>query len=267
MTGGAPVWDPAQYAAFASDRARPFHDLVARIGASAPRRVVDLGCGPGALTATLAARWPDAQVIGIDAASSMLDEAAALGERFPNLRFERGDIADWRPDHRDDVVVTNAALQWVPTHVELLPTWLAALAPGAWFAMQVPGNFGSPSHALMRSIGAQAPFAAALDGVLRADPVLDAPGYLSLMLDAGFDAVAWETTYMQVLQGEDPVLEWTRGTGLRPALQALDAADASGTMRRSYEQAYAVALREAYPAGRHGTVYPFRRVFAAGVRR
>jgi trans-aconitate 2-methyltransferase len=266
-TGAGPTWDPVQYAAFATDRSRPFHDLVARIGAVAPRRVVDLGCGPGTLTATLAARWPDAEVIGIDSSSSMLDEAAAHTASAPNLRFELGDIADWRPDPRDAVIVTNAALQWVPPHVELLPSWLSSLAPGAWFAMQVPGNFASPSHALMRSVAAAAPYADALDGVLRADPVLDAPGYHELFLDAGLDTVAWETTYMQVLQGDDAVLEWVRGTGLRPALQALDAADPTGQLRRSYEATYAAALRESYPRGRHGTVYPFRRVFAAGVKR
>jgi trans-aconitate 2-methyltransferase len=267
VSGDSPAWDPRQYSAFASDRSRPFHDLVAQVGAPAPRRVIDLGCGPGTLTATLAERWPDAEVVGIDSSSSMLDEAAALSAEHPNLRFERGDIADWRPDQRDDVVVTNAALQWVPAHVALLPTWLSALPTGAWFAMQVPGNFDSPSHALMRSIAASAPYAAALDGVLRADPVLDAPGYLELFLDAGFEATAWETTYAQLLPGDDPVLEWTRGTGLRPALQALDAVDATGALTSSYEREYAAALRQAYPAGAHGTVFPFRRVFAVGRRR
>lgn len=267
VRGASPTWDPTQYGAFATDRSRPFHDLVARIGATAPHRVVDLGCGPGTLTATLAERWPDAEVVGIDSSSSMLDEAAALTASHPNLRFERGDIADWRPDQRDEVVVTNAALQWVPSHRELLPTWLAALPPGAWFAMQVPGNFASPSHALMRSVAAGLRFARALDGVLRSDPVLDAPGYLECFLDAGFDTVAWETTYMQVLQGDDAVLEWVRGTGLRPALQTLDAADATGELRQAYEREYAAALRQAYPATAHGTVYPFRRVFAVGRRR
>ncbi|KQO61426.1 methyltransferase domain-containing protein [Curtobacterium sp. Leaf261] len=266
-TGGSPTWDPAQYAAFSGDRSRPFHDLVAQVGAVAPRRVVDLGCGPGTLTATLADRWPDAEVIGIDSSSSMLDEAASVAADRPNLRFERGEIADWRPDQRDDVVVTNAALQWVPSHRELLPTWLSELAPGAWFAMQVPGNFASPSHALMRSIAARPPFAHALDGVLRSDPVSDAPGYLETFLDAGFDTTAWETTYMQVLRGEEPVLEWTRGTGLRPALQALDAADPTGALTRAYEREYGAALRLAYPASANGTVYPFRRIFAVGRRR
>ncbi|MBT1623402.1 methyltransferase domain-containing protein [Curtobacterium flaccumfaciens pv. oortii] len=265
-------WDPSRYAAFADDRGRPFHDLVAQVawpagdGLEAPRRVVDLGCGPGALTATLAARWRSSPVVGIDSSAEMLASAAAdpALAGLPNLSFELGAIEDWTPGPTDDVVVTNAALQWVPSHVALLPRWLDAMPSGSWFAMQVPGNFGSPSHALMRSIGASGPWASALDGVLREDPVLDPAGYLGIMLDAGFAARAWETTYAQLLPGEDPVLDWVRGTGLRPALAALDAADPSGALTAEYVERYRVALREAYPASAHGTVYPFRRVFAVG---
>ncbi|WP_144710096.1 methyltransferase domain-containing protein [Curtobacterium pusillum] len=263
-------WDPSRYAAFADDRARPFHDLVAQIawpadGREAPRRVVDLGCGPGTLTATLAARWRSASVVGIDSSAEMLASArAGAATALPNLAFDLGTIEDWAPGPTDDVVVTNAALQWVPSHVVLLPGWLDAMPTGSWFAMQVPGNFGSPSHALMRSIAAEGPWAEALDGVLRADPVLDPAAYLSIMLDAGFEARAWETTYAQVLPGVDPVLEWVRGTGLRPALQALDAADPSGALAAAYTAEYSAALRSAYPATAHGTVYPFRRVFAVG---
>ncbi|WJY00541.1 methyltransferase domain-containing protein [Curtobacterium sp. 458] len=263
-------WDPDRYAAFADDRARPFHDLVAQVawsagdGREAPRRVVDLGCGPGTLTATLAARWPGAQVVGIDSSAEML---ATAPSDVPGLAFELGAIEDWTPGATDDVVVTNAALQWVPSHVELLPRWFAAMPSGAWFAMQVPGNFDSPSHALMRSVAADGPWASVLDGVLRADPVLDPAGYLGLMLDAGLEARAWETTYAQLLSGDDPVLAWVRGTGLRPAVAALDAADPTGALTTAFTERYAALLRTAYPAGPHGTVYPFRRVFAVGRKR
>lgn len=262
-------WDPARYAAFADDRARPFHDLVAQVAWSAddreaPRRVVDLGCGPGALTATLAERWPGAKVVGVDSSAEMLADAAVEADRFPNLSFAHGAIEDWMPGPEDDLVVTNAALQWVPSHVELLPRWFDAMPSGAWFAMQVPGNFDSPSHAVMRSVAATGPWASALTGVLRADPVLDPAGYLDLLLDAGFTAHAWETTYAQLLSGPDPVLDWVRGTGLRPALAALDAADPTGGLASAFTDEYAGALRQAYPAGAHGTVYPFRRVFAVG---
>lgn len=257
-------WDPDRYAAFRRERERPFHDLVARIDADAPRRVVDLGCGPGTLTATLADRWPDALVQGIDASPAMLVEAERVSADHPNLTFAEQSIEDWEPAPDADVVVTNAALQWVPAHTALLPRWLDALPSGAWFAMQVPGNFGSPSHRLMRETAADGPWADALSGVLRANPVRDAAGYLDLFEDAGLDTVAWETEYLQLLAGDDPVLEWVRGTGLRPALAALDAADPSGALTTAYTERYAAALRDAYPRGRHGTVFPFRRVFAAG---
>ncbi|MEN0104459.1 MAG: trans-aconitate 2-methyltransferase [Curtobacterium sp.] len=259
-------WDPARYAAFSDERSRPFHDLVARIGREAPRRVVDLGCGPGTLTATLAERWPAARVVGMDSSAEMLADAASIASAHPNLSFEQRAIEEWSPTAEDDVVVTNAALQWVPSHVSLLPGWLAAMPSGSWFAMQVPGNFDSPSHALMRAVAADGPWASALDGVLRADPVLGPAGYLELFESNGFHADAWETTYMQLLQGPDPVLEWVRGTGLRPALAALDAADPSGALSSAYESEYAARLRQAYPAGAHGTVYPFRRVFTVARR-
>jgi len=259
-------WDPARYAAFSDERSRPFHDLVTRIGREAPRRVVDLGCGPGTLTATLAERWPSARVVGMDSSAEMLADAASIASAHPNLSFEQRAIEEWSPTAEDDVVVTNAALQWVPSHVSLLPGWLAAMPSGSWFAMQVPGNFDSPSHALMRAVAADGPWASVLDGVLRADPVLGPAGYLELFESNGFRADAWETTYMQLLQGPDPVLEWVRGTGLRPALAALDAADPSGALSSAYESEYAARLRQAYPTGPHGTVYPFRRVFAVARR-
>jgi trans-aconitate 2-methyltransferase len=260
-------WDPERYARFRRERERPFHDLVARIEAEAPRRVVDLGCGPGSLTATLADRWPDTLVQGLDASPEMLAEAEPLRAEHPNLTFAQQAIEDWEPAPDTDVVVTNAALQWVPSHRALLPRWLDRMPTGSWFAMQVPGNFDAPSHTLMRQIATAGPWSDALRGAFRADPVLDGAGYLDLLEDAGLDTVAWETEYLQLLTGDDPVLEWVRGTGLRPALAALDAADPSGALTAGYTDRYAAALRDAYPAGRHGTVFPFRRVFAVGRKR
>ncbi|HET8878522.1 MAG TPA: trans-aconitate 2-methyltransferase [Arthrobacter sp.] len=254
-------WDPAKYVQFGDYRDRPFFDLTGRIHAVSPRQVVDLGCGPGNLTATLAARWPAAEVTGIDSSAGMLSRADA--HAAGNLRFEPGDIAGWMPGADTDVVVTNAALQWVPGHRDLLRRWLAALRPGAWFALQVPGNFSAPSHALMRSLAESEEWAGRLAGVLRHEDVVGAPGdYLDLMLEAGCDADAWETTYLQLLQGPDPVLEWVRGTGLRPVLAAL-----SGPEAERFEGQYAGLLNEAYPAGPHGTVFEFRRVFAVARKR
>jgi len=230
-------WDPEKYVQFGDYRDRPFFDLTGRIHAEAPRHVVDLGCGPGNLTATLADRWPGAQVVGLDSSPEMLaiskDHAAAAA----NLSYDLADIEHWLPSGDTDVVVTNAALQWVPGHRKLLPGWLDALKPGAWFALQVPGNFNAPSHTLMRELAESPAWAGRLAGVLRHD--------------------AWETTYQQLLPGAHPVLEWVRGTGLRPVLAALPEDEA-----REFEAEYSARLDDAYPAGRHGTVFPFRRTFA-----
>ncbi|GGJ27212.1 trans-aconitate 2-methyltransferase [Paenarthrobacter histidinolovorans] len=251
-------WNPSKYAEFGNHRDRPFHDLVARIQAAEPGLVVDLGCGPGNMTATLADRWPAAHVVGIDSSQEMLAKAEPLTGQFSGLEFLQGDIAEWTPGNDVDVVVTNAALQWVPGHQEMLAGWLEALSPGAWFAMQVPGNFSSPSHTLMRELADSPRWRTQLAGVLRHDDAVGSPAdYLGIMLDAGCSADAWETTYQQVLTGEDPVLEWVRGTGLRPVLAALPALEAD-----AFEQEYAGMLREAYPATDHGTVFPFRRIFA-----
>ena len=250
-------WDPSQYARYATERGRPFIDLVSRIGATAPRRVVDVGCGPGELTALLAERWPDAAIEGIDSSEEMIAAASA-----PGVQFALGDAGTWTPGPDVDVVVSNAALQWVPDHLAVLARWAKALGPGAWLAWQVPSNFDSPSHVLMRTLASSPRWAPVLDGVLRhADAVSTVDAYATLLLDAGYEVDVWETTYLHVLSGADPVLEWVRGTGLRPVLQALSPSDAA-----EFTATYAEQLRAAYPASAHGTVYPFKRIFAVGRR-
>lgn len=252
-------WDPEQYARYADERGRPFLDLLARVGASAPRRVVDLGCGPGPLTALLAERWPDAAVEGIDSSAEMIASAAALGSR---VGFRVGDAADWVMPADTDVLVSNATLQWVPEHRTLVPRWASALPPGGWLAFQVPDNFDSPSHVLMRTLAESPRWRSSLDGVLRHhDAVASAAEYADLLLGAGLAADVWETTYVHVLTGADPVLEWVRGTGLRPVLAALPDDE-----RAEFEATYAAALREAYPPTPHGTLFGFRRIFAVGHR-
>jgi trans-aconitate 2-methyltransferase len=253
-------WDPAKYVQFGDYRDRPFFDLTGRVHADRPARVVDLGCGPGNLTATLAERWPDAEVVGLDASADMLAKSAHHARGYPSLRFEQADISHWTPPAGTDVVVSNAALQWVPGHQELMRSWLAALPSGAWFALQVPGNFNAPSHALMRDLAASKRWAPELGGVLRGGESVGEPAdYLDILLDAGCAADAWETTYQQVLPGPDAVLEWVRGTALLPVLNALSPEDGA-----QFEAEYAASLRRAYPQGRHGTVFPFRRIFAVG---
>jgi trans-aconitate 2-methyltransferase len=245
-------WDPALYLRFDDHRARPFHDLLARVGAAAPRHVVDAGCGPGHLTEVLARRWPGARVTAFDSSAEMVAAARELG-----VDAERQDVADWTPGSDVDVVVTNAVLQWVPGHLDLLPRWVAALPPGAWLALQVPGNHDAPSHALVHELAAEPEWRGRIDlhdGATVAGP----DGYADVLAGAGADVDAWETTYLHRLTGADPVLTWVSGTALRPARDAL----APGEYER-FRAELAPRLRAAYPARPDGTTwFPFRRVFA-----
>jgi trans-aconitate 2-methyltransferase len=259
---GAAAWDPARYLRFAGERARPFLDLLARIDAASPATVVDLGCGEGSLTALLGRRWPGARVTGLDSSPEML--AAAAQHAVPGrVEFALGDVRNWRPDGPVDVVVTNAVLHWVPAHDRLLARWAGHLAPGGWLACQVPGNFRAPTHALLADLCRSPRWAARLaETAPPADAVLQPAGYLDVLTGAGLAADVWETTYLHVLTGTDPVLGWVRSTVLRPVLALLDEEDAA-----EFTAEYAAALREAYPQRADGTtVLPFRRVFAVGRR-
>jgi trans-aconitate 2-methyltransferase len=249
-------WDPAQYGRFAAERDRPFFDLTARIDASAPRHVVDVGCGQGHLTAKLAERWPGAVIEGFDSSLQMIADAPSVA----GVSFSVADARDWQPGADVDVIVSNAVLQWIPEHQSLMARWASALPGGGWLAVQMPGNFDSPSHVLMRRLAGEPRWASKLAHVVhQADAVGTPESYAAVLLDAGLHADVWETTYLHVLHGDDPVLEWVRGTGLRPILAALSPADAE-----AYASELADLLRSAYPTGPHGTVFPFRRVFAVG---
>jgi len=246
------TWDPAAYLTFDDLRSRPFHDLIARIGARTPRRVVDLGCGPGHLTPLLAQRWPGADVAALDSSPDMVASARDRG-----IAAELADVNDWMPGPADDVVVTNAVLQWVPRHRELIPRWIAAMPAGGWFAMQVPGNFGAHSHALTRALAAEPRWADSV-GLRGADTVAEPAEYADLLVDAGAQADVWETTYVQRLTGPDPVLRWIEGTALRPVRDALD-----DTAYAAFTAELAPRLRAAYPQRSDGTTwFPFRRIFA-----
>ena len=246
-------WDPERYLVYADERGRPFVDLLARVGAGTASRVVDLGCGPGNLTARLAARWPGAEVLGVDSSVPMVEKATAAG--LTGVRFAVGDVRSWEPEQPVDVLVSNATLQWVPGHLELLSRLVGMVAPGGWLAFQVPGKFDEPSHVLRRELADRAPYSAFTQGV--ATPDAHGPGaYLERLLDLGCTVDAWETTYLHLLTGEDPVFTWVSGTGARPTLQALPE-----DLRPEFEAELKRLLREAYPAGPHGVVLPFRRVF------
>ena len=263
--GPAPAsgaWDPPTYLRFAGERARPFADLLARVRADAPGTVVDMGCGTGALTAALAERWPGARVTGVDSSREML-AAAAEHAVDGRVRFVAGDVRDWAPAGLVDVVVSNAVLHWVPGHDRLLSRWATRLAPGGALAVQVPGNHRAPTHAALATLCRSSRWAPQLADVAPDEPaVLEPAGYLDVLTAAGLTADVWETTYLHVLSGPDPVLAWVRSTTLRPVLARLDEADAA-----EFTAAYAAVLREAYrPRSDGTTVLPFRRIFAVGAR-
>jgi trans-aconitate 2-methyltransferase len=260
--GPSAAWDPVRYLRFAGERARPFAELTARIAAPSPGTVVDLGCGEGTLTASLAQRWPGARVVGVDSSETML--AAAAPHAVPGrVEFTVGDVRDWQPPGPVDVVVSNAVLHWVPGHEELMARWAGWLAPGGSLAVQVPGNFRAPTHALLADLCRSPRWAAQLAGSAPPpDAVRDPAGYYDVLTAAGLTADVWETTYLHVLTGSDPVLDWVRSTQLRPVLAQLDDTDGA-----EFTAAYAAALREAYPPRPDGTtLLPFRRVFAVGSR-
>ncbi|MDB1087254.1 trans-aconitate 2-methyltransferase [Streptomyces sp. ACA25] len=261
----ATSWDPGQYLRHAGPRARPLHDLLARVPAlpHAHPRIADLGCGPGGPTTVPAARWPTARITGYDNSPAMLEAARDHAGPTPGggtLDFAHADLTDWRPDGPYDLILSNAALQWVPGHTASFPAWTESLHPGGVFAFQVPGNFTAPSHLLLREQVHSPRWRARLGDVLRNEEPVQAPAdYLGLLTSLGCAADVWETTYLHLLAGPDPVLDWTKGTALRPVLTRL--AD-DPEARDAFLAEYRGRLRAAYPPGPHGTVFPFRRIFA-----
>ncbi len=262
------MWDPRTYLRFGNERARPFFDLLGRVGADDPAFVADLGCGPGNLTAALAARWPAARVLGVDNSPEMIEAAradagapetgsgAAAAAAAGHLEFRLADIRTWQPAQPVDVLISNAVLQWIPGHQDLLASWAGWLAPGGWLAFQLPGNFDQPSHTILRELASAPRWKPLLDGAQLNRQGGDPADYLALLAGAGCEVDAWETTYLHVLHGEDAVVDWYRGSGLRPVLAALPPA-----LAEEFLAEYRDRIRVAYPAAPYGTVLPFRRVF------
>lgn len=252
------TWDPDRYLAYGDERGRPFHDLLARVPARDPRDVVDLGCGPGTLTRTLAERWPEARVSGLDSSPEMVERART---EAPAVPVAVGDLRTWTAPDGVDVLVSNATLQWLPDHLDVLGHLVRQVRPGGHLALQVPGNLEEPSHALRRDLAAREPYAAHLRDV--AVPVSHDPDvYWRALTTLDCTAEVWETTYLHVLTGEDPVLRWVAGTGARPTLEALP-----DDLRPRFEAELGAALRRAYPPepgpdGAPVVLLPFRRVFA-----
>lgn len=249
-------WSATQYLRFEAERSRPARDLLAGVPADlAVRRGVDLGCGPGNSTELLVARWPDAEIVGLDTSADML---AAARARLPSVRFEQADIAAWADPGPFDLVFANAVLQWLPDHARLYPALMARLAPGGALAVQVPDNLDEPSHRLMREIAAEPPWRDRLAGAAAARaPRHDAAWYFRLLAPRARRLDIWRTTYFHPLAGPSAVVEWLKGTGLRPFLAPLGERERAAFLAR-YEE----ALADAYPVEADGTLLlPFPRLF------
>jgi trans-aconitate 2-methyltransferase len=259
-----PTWSAEQYLKFADERTRPCRDLAARIAVPDVRRVIDLGCGPGNSTEVLASRWPDAEIIGFDSSSAMLETAR---KAQPGREWVQGDIVEWANDDRGsryDVVFANASLQWIPDHAGNFPRLLRRVAPGGAFAAQLPGNHEGPTHQLMRDIAASASWK-------RSFPSGKVREWHSSDLDYYYDALAphaarldiWETSYLHIFSGAEDIVEWYKGSGMRPYLEAID----SEAERNRFMAEYLAGIRGLYPPRSNGRVlFPFRRLFMIAYR-
>jgi len=252
-----PTWDSAQYLQFADERTRPARELLTRIPLDAPERVVDLGCGPGNSTALLRARWPGAHHTGVDSSKDMLRRAASDA---PDIEWVEADVAEWVPEGPVDVLFANALFQWLPDHAAAFPRWFEWLRPGGVFAVQMPRNFEEPSHRLMREL--PGPWLARTARVRAVTPVATPAFYYDLLAPRAASVDIWQTTYEHVMPDAASIVEWLKGTGLRPYLESL-----SDGERDAYLGDYAAALTKAYPARSDGRcLFSFPRLFIVAQR-
>ena len=253
-------WNPALYRRFESERTRPAIELLARVPLAEAPCVVDLGCGPGNSTELLAARFPAAQVIGVDTSEAML---ASARERLPALRFDRADVAAWQPQRPPDLIFANAVLQWVPGHAQLFPRLFSLLAPGGVLAVQMPDNLDEPSHRAMREVAALPPWSAYLGGAeaLRERP-LAAGAYYDLLAPEAASVDVWHTIYRHPMATPDAIVDWLRSTGLRAFVDALPEGERPG-----YLAAYRQRIAAAYSARADGRrLLDFPRLFIVACR-
>ncbi|MFQ8430055.1 trans-aconitate 2-methyltransferase [Amaricoccus sp. W119] len=230
-------WSATRYLAFERERTRPVRDLLAEIPPEGISRAVDLGCGPGNSTEVLIARFPGAEVEGVDSSPDMI---AAARRRLPDTRFTLGDLGEGSGEAAD-LLLANAVLQWLPDHDRLLPDLIGRLRPGGWLAVQMPDNLTEPSHVLMAEVAARGPWAERLASARRA-PLMTAEGYLALFQRHGATAEVWRTTYYHQLAGPEAIVDWVSSTGLKPYLDRLDEEE-----RPDFTAAYLEELRAAYP--------------------
>jgi trans-aconitate 2-methyltransferase len=251
-------WDPQQYLRFTGQRLRPALDLIARIPIEHPQSLADLGCGTGNVTCILRSRWPHARITGVDASPQMLAEASKADV---DVAWEQTELDAWNPAAKCDLVFSNAALHWLDDHPALFVRLAAIVADGGVLAVQMPRNFAAPSHTLMHDLASSPPWRDALAGLLRPLPVLEPAAYYKLLAPLARAIDIWETEYLQILEGENPVAEWTKGTWLAPLLAAL----APGP-RAAFEAEYRQRVARAYRRGPDGkTLFPFRRLFIVAV--
>ena len=253
------AWDAAQYLRFGDARTQPSRDLIARIPLAAPRTIVDLGCGPGNSTEMLALRWPEAEVAGVDSSPAMLEHAR---RDYPGRRWIEADIAGWSSTGAHELIFSNAALQWVPDHATVLPALLAALPPGGVLAVQMPRNFAAPNHALLRETAAEPRWSARMPDEARLMPVGDPSFYHDLLSPLAARLDIFEIEYLHVMDGPEGIVEWMRGTGLRPFLQRLDSSE-----HGDFLASYLDRVKQAYPRRASGKVlFSFRRIFLIASR-
>ena len=255
-----PTWDSQQYLRFNAQRTRPAEDLAARTAVDAPRTVVDLGCGPGNSTAIVAQRWPMAKVSGIDSSAEMIETARKTSA---SIDWSIGDIATWSPSATYDVVFSNAALQWVPDHETVLPKLFSRVATGGAFAFQVPANFDAPGHQLIRKVGSSDRWRGLFTTAVREWHVEPVEFYYDVLAPLSTRLDLWLTDYIHILPGPEAIVEWYRGTGLRPWLDALPDEET----RSAFVANYLTEITAAFPRQRDGNVlFPFRRLFAVAYR-
>ena len=255
-----PQWDPDQYLKFRNERTQPAYDLVARISHPNPRMIIDAGCGPGNSTDILLQRWPSASISGFDSSLEMLNEAEASNQ---NIKWFESTIEDWNPTKTYDIIFSNAVLQWVENHEFMLPRLLSFLNKSGALAMQMPAHYKSPLHQQLINIAGKPDWAGFTEAERSLLSLAKPSFYYNLLAPITSKIDIWETQYFHIMDSSQAILEWFRGTGLRPFLEALPDDQA----RQSFESEVLKEYTNAYPQEANGKVlFPFNRFFLIGYK-